>query len=313
MREELGELGERLLSPLPSEDEADEKEWRPRPLAGPNITAVSRVCGRLYTLLLQLLLPLGYTQLLLGPTLLFGLMTRYNRFNVLAHLIKGGIFLALGVVTVLRFAGGFKSFGWSWSPPHRRPTFEMVESFLLLLYGAPNMFLERLANPGGAWSHGDLQHVAIAAMMAAGGICGIVVEVVGCTVNPVPSAVVAALGVVVALHRQEDEVAKGLHVVWGAGLVWAAGWRWRTYARRPDGRPASELGVAGGLMLAGMVFMMSNRETVRGLERAGGDVGLVVTVAVAVMFVGMAWGLGVMEIGRWAERRGEWRGSGGDA
>lgn len=49
----------------------------------------------------------------------------------------------------------------------------MVESTVIFVYGCSNVFLERLAGAGGAWSHGDLEHVSIAFMFIGGGLVSI--------------------------------------------------------------------------------------------------------------------------------------------
>lgn len=46
----------------------------------------------------------------------------------------------------------------------------MIESTTIFVYGCSNIFLERLAGAGGAWSHGDLEHVSIAFMFIGGGL-----------------------------------------------------------------------------------------------------------------------------------------------
>lgn len=90
-----------------------------------------------------------------------------DMFNLLAHFIKGGVFFVLGLVTFARYCGAFKQKGWAWNhvfvTNSSRNSFwsswfslgtwtmEMIESSLILFYGSTNMFLEHLANPGGAW------------------------------------------------------------------------------------------------------------------------------------------------------------------
>jgi hypothetical protein len=50
------------------------------------------------------------------------------------------------------------------------PSAEMLESAVMFVYGCSNVFLEHLAGAGGAWSHGDLEHVSIAFMFIGGGL-----------------------------------------------------------------------------------------------------------------------------------------------
>lgn len=55
-------------------------------------------------------------------------------------------------------------------------SFEFVESFLIFLYGASNVFLEHLASTDGVWTAKDLQHVSIAFMYFGAGLCGLISE-----------------------------------------------------------------------------------------------------------------------------------------
>lgn len=112
-------------------------------------------------------------------------------FNLLAHWIKGGVFVVLGVVTLARYCGAFRAKGWAWN--HRFVaagadrklqrqgpglcTMELVEAGLICFYGATNVFLEHLAAPGGAWTAKDLQHVSIALLFFGFGLCGVLLEV----------------------------------------------------------------------------------------------------------------------------------------
>lgn len=70
--------------------------------------------------------------------------------------------------------------GWAWNvrPPvgivsSRKsvvPSAEFVESFVIFLYGATNVFLEHLAAWGDAWTAQDLEHVSISIMFFGGGL-----------------------------------------------------------------------------------------------------------------------------------------------
>lgn len=50
------------------------------------------------------------------------------------------------------------------------PSAEFVESAVICLYGASNMWLEHLSNPGGEWLARDLEHVGIALLFFGGGL-----------------------------------------------------------------------------------------------------------------------------------------------
>ena len=79
--------------------------------------------------------------------------------------------------------GSFADIGWSWNikPPASvvgarkaaAPTAEFVESFLIFLYGATNVWLEHLGETGKDWSAGDLEHVSISIMFFGGGLVSI--------------------------------------------------------------------------------------------------------------------------------------------
>ncbi len=76
--------------------------------------------------------------------------------------------------------GCFAEIGWAWNmmPPvgvvglrrSRIPSAEFVESFVIFLYGATNVFLEHLAAWGSAWSAQDLEHISITIMFFGGGL-----------------------------------------------------------------------------------------------------------------------------------------------
>lgn len=118
-------------------------------------------------------------------------------FNLLAHWIKGAVFLLLGVVSLARYCGVGRSRGWAWNSvaytndqrfksralkfmPRGTLTMEFIESFLIFFYGSTNIFLEHLAASADgltAWTAKDLQHVSIAFMYIGTGLCGLLTEI----------------------------------------------------------------------------------------------------------------------------------------
>ncbi|CCF58883.1 hypothetical protein KAFR_0F02870 [Kazachstania africana CBS 2517] len=125
-------------------------------------------------------------------------------FNLLAHWIKGGVFLFLGVLALSRYCGLGSKYGWAWNritltyqnlrtinresrtvfpklflklTPKGTITMEGFESFLIFFYGTTNVFLEHLAGAGGAWTAKDLQHVSIAFVYIGTGLCGLLTEI----------------------------------------------------------------------------------------------------------------------------------------
>ena len=53
------------------------------------------------------------------------------------------------------------------------PSAEFVESALIFIYGATNIFLEHLGNWGGEWSFEDLEHISITVLFIGGGLVSI--------------------------------------------------------------------------------------------------------------------------------------------
>jgi hypothetical protein len=101
-------------------------------------------------------------------------------FNGLAHFIKGGIFFWYGLLTFGRWTGCFAEFGWAWNQKAPKeivgpwsammPSTELIESAVICFYGASNIWLEHLSNPGGKWTSVDLEHVSITVMFFGGGL-----------------------------------------------------------------------------------------------------------------------------------------------
>ncbi|KAK3180375.1 hypothetical protein K4F52_008226 [Lecanicillium sp. MT-2017a] len=100
-------------------------------------------------------------------------------FNGLAHWIKGGVFFWLGLFTLGRWCGSFAELGWAWNlrpttgqdqMQKFRPSAEFIESALIFLYGATNIFLEHVGGWGGAWTAQDLEHLAITVLFLGGGL-----------------------------------------------------------------------------------------------------------------------------------------------
>ena len=244
-------------------------------------------------------------------------------FNGLAHWIKGGLFLIYGIFTLTRWAGCFSTLGWAWTPsPQQRISEEAMTSALLTLYGSINLFLEHLAGWGGSWTHSDLQHVSIAFLFLGGGVLGLLIEsrrirgllhptheAGGMSFNPTPALVVFLLGILMSQHHQASHLSTVIHTQWGLLLVGAAVFRVLTYMlfypRHPRGapRPPTELVVAFGMIAGGLVFMMSNKDTVAYLERVGVGAMFSLTVMAGFSMVVMAWTVGVIAVGAWAGRR----------
>lgn len=134
----------------------------------------------------KLLLLLGFFALTTGFVNYGGIFRGMQVFSGAAHFAKGGIFFWYGLLTLGRWMGAFSEFGWAWNlrPSHpsvarwktKVPSAEFTESFVIWLYGASNVFLEHLDNPGGAWRAQDLEHVSITLLFFGGGLLGMLIE-----------------------------------------------------------------------------------------------------------------------------------------
>lgn len=85
-----------------------------------------------------------------------------------AHFIKGSIFFGYGVLTFARYLGAYADLGWAWN---RRPdgkqgaSAEMIECFVIFLYGITNTWMERFgAHAGDPYTVKQVQHISIAVM-----------------------------------------------------------------------------------------------------------------------------------------------------
>ncbi|CAZ83661.1 unnamed protein product [Tuber melanosporum] len=234
---------------------------------------VLRISDALYSLIARFLVVLGFVQISLGIVTASGIFMESRVFNGLAHFIKGGIFFLYGVLTLGRWLGAFSELGWAWNvkPPQdyggkwrsRIPSAEMIECTVIFTYGASNVFLEHLAGRGGAWSHGDLEHVSIAFMFFGAGLCGMLVESqwirnvlnqsiitqIGeirgpykpgaprqpnttdhkMSLNPLPALVIFCLGVMMSQHHQSSALSTKIHAQWGALLATFGVFRLFTY------------------------------------------------------------------------------------
>ena len=134
----------------------------------------------------KLLLLLGFLAGTTGFVVWGGVFRDRAVFSGAAHFVKGGIFFWYGLLTLGRWMGAFAEFGWAWNirPKHplvsrwksRIPSAEFVESFVIWLYGASNVFLEHLNSWGKAWSPQDFEHVSITILFFGGGLLGMMVE-----------------------------------------------------------------------------------------------------------------------------------------
>ncbi|KAK0101534.1 hypothetical protein ONS95_006700 [Cadophora gregata] len=236
-----------------------------------------RVLKYIYNAIDRLVLILGFIALTSGIATYGGFFMGSRVFSGLAHFIKGGVFFWYGILTLGRWAGCFAEVGWSWNlNPSRndRPSAELVESFLIFIYGSTNVFLEHLAAWGGEWTAQDLEHLSVTIMFLGGGLCGMIIEskkvrdLLNTTkqstmahfpyhageseaieeprsyrfsMNPLPALVTFLLGMMMSSHHQESMFSTMLHKQWGTLLMGAAFTRGATYILYYSSPPTSIL------------------------------------------------------------------------
>ena len=249
--------------------------------------------------------------------------------------------------------GCFAEMGWAWNvkPPvglisarkARIPSAEFVESFVIFLYGASNMWLEHLAAWGQPWSAQDFEHVSISIMFFGGGLCGMLVEstkireFLNITIltfptayslqpikdhlnppktypfssNPFPGLIILLLGLMMSSHHQASMVATMIHKQWGTLFVGFALARAVTYiityisppSSYLPSRPPSELITSFCLISGGLIFMASNKDTVAAMEHYGLHAMFPFTVTMGFTSFLMAWTILVLAVKGWAVRR----------
>ncbi|CAD0037904.1 unnamed protein product [Aureobasidium pullulans] len=202
----------------------------------------------MFTLIERCMPVLGFVSLLSGGVVFGG--------------IYGGIFFWYGILTLGRWMGAFSDFGWAWNVKPRQPlvsrfaaglpSAEFVESFVIWLYGASNVFLEHLNAWGKPWSAQDLEHISITIMFFGGGLMGMLIEsnqirnlfntsvstwqeetiqfgdavekqqeewdvpkTYKTSLNPMPGLVIMLLGMSMSGHHQHSMVSTMLHSQWG--------------------------------------------------------------------------------------------------
>ncbi|OBT61438.1 hypothetical protein VE03_08951 [Pseudogymnoascus sp. 23342-1-I1] len=209
------------------------------------------------------LLVLGFVAICTGIVTMAGIFHEKHIFNGLAHFIKGGVFVGVGIITLGRWIGCFAEFGWAWNLKPSNPTMrtasismETVECFVIFLYGITNVFLEHLSAWGGAWVPSDFEHVAISLLFIGGGLCGLMVESKafrrlvkaypealphdgefskhlqpqpGTSINPIPAMIIFLLGMILGGHHQMSTESTMMHKQFGNLLISASAARCCSY------------------------------------------------------------------------------------
>ncbi|KAF1998844.1 hypothetical protein P154DRAFT_621332 [Amniculicola lignicola CBS 123094] len=266
-------------------------------------------------ILCRLILLFGYLSFATGVIVYSGIFQGRSIFNGLAHFIKGSIFLWYGLLMFGRWMGCFAEFGWAWNerPPHNLatrwqfmiPSAELLESAVIALYGASNVWLEHLSNPGGEWSPSDLEHVSIAVMFFGGGTLGVLIESKithmhnrgSHPMNPMPAIVIYILGSIMSTHHQSSKVSAMLHMQWGNLFMGFSFARIATYVilyRMPSKwylpqRPPTEFISSFCLLTGGIILMLSNRDTFEALEDNSLDAMFIFSITTGCTALLMAW------------------------
>ncbi|ODV91377.1 hypothetical protein CANCADRAFT_32036 [Tortispora caseinolytica NRRL Y-17796] len=219
------------------------------------------------------------------------------------------------------------------------PSSEFVEASLILLYGSTNIFLEHLGGAGGAWSAMDLQHVSIAFLYLGCGICGVLFESktarnlfnfslnsIGVhngdayavapvqyrhSFNPFPAFTVFWTGALMSQHQQMTMLSTAIHMAWGYLLSAGAILRFVTYSilyiRPPESylpsRPITEILASFCLICGGMVFCLSNAQTVEAMLHMKLSIMFVLNVSVGISILFMAWLIILLVIKGWGFKR----------
>jgi hypothetical protein len=225
----------------------------------------------IYTIFERTLIFMAFTAFCTGFVTWGGIFRGSEVFSGLAHFVKGGIFFWIGILAIGRWAGAFADLGWGWNvmPPNSTGVMssEMVESALICLYGASNVWLEHLTAWGEAWSPMDYDHISITTLFFGGGLLGMLVEskrirkllnnsltlaqisdpensddqasttgakwaapdTASTPLNPLPALTILLLGIIMATHTQHSAFAATVHTMWGALFTLAAAFRLCTY------------------------------------------------------------------------------------
>ncbi|TFK76049.1 hypothetical protein BDN72DRAFT_891903 [Pluteus cervinus] len=285
----------------------------------------------------------GYVQFISGIVIYTGGCRGTYINGCLAHLIKGSIFWTYGLLTFARFLGSFAEFGWAWNrpPSPNGHTAEWVESFVIFVYGATNMWMERFgAHPGDPFTTKQIQHISIADRLTS--VLGMGIESrrirtwlasststsLGssrtsqeaiaeplsyiASFNPFPALVIGVTGAAMAAHAQTYLFQVQIHQLWGNSLVAFSVLRSLTYFFLWLGPPRSILPsrppteALAGFFLAcgGLVFMFSTEEvTLAAMRRGRDDVMMFLNVAVAITCLALCWTLLVVGFKGWLKSR----------
>lgn len=214
-----------------------------------------------------------YIIMLLGVIHYLSLCSNPNHIGqCVSHFARGsGLFLgSIALLVLLRISGSLMSIA-------KRPP-ELVISSLMLVVGLIGTFTEHnfLNQHSDGWSMKDLQHTMLGVLWLTGGILGVLM-----TYNKhprdrcmVPALLFIVTGIVMAIHQQDSETSRHLHILFGCmmGGLGVSSIVEITLLSM-DGSPKMYQYVTILLMcLSGLLLMGGNKGTVKWLEKVGVDV-----------------------------------------
>lgn len=292
----------------------------------------------------RIMIPFAWGVALTGGAVYTGICRGGYLNGCLAHFIKGSIFFWYGILTWARYLGAWSDRGWAWNrTTTKRVSAEMVESFIIALYGATNTWMERFgAKPGDPYTTKEIQHISIAVMFWFAGLVGMALEssafrrLLGNTslvgnprsrgqpvteppsysgsFNPFPALVIGITGAAMSAHHQNYVFQVQVHELWGNLLTAFAVTRCLTYFfvwLRParsilPSRPPTEALAAFFLSTGGLAFISSSEPiTFAAMRNGHDDIMMFLNAIVAIVCFAYALNLSVLAIKGWAVARGE--------
>lgn len=129
--------------------------------------------------------------------------------------------------------------------------------------------------------------------------------------NPMPALIILLLGLMLGAHHQASMVSTTMHAQWGNLFMGASIARFATYTvlylRPPRSylpqRPPTEIITSFCFVAGGLMFMMSNKDTVAALEYNSLGAMFVFNVTMGFTAFLMAWAAVCLAIKGWAQRQ----------
>lgn len=130
------------------------------------------------------------------------------------------------------------------------------------------------------------------------------------SMNPMPALIILLLGLMMGAHHQASMVSTMMHANWGNLFLGFSLSRIATYVvlylRAPTSylpqRPPTEIISSFCLMTGGLIFMMSNKDTVEALEYNNLDAMFIFNVVMGFTAFLMAWAAMCLAIKGWAQK-----------